>query len=345
LDYIKMKPAETTNPKSAPARRAESVVWLRGVSRYFDNPGFVRALSDVSFEVRRGEVFGLLGPSGSGKSTTIRILAGRLLPSEGKARVFGRPPKRRSARMRVGYLPERRSHDKPRLFASVIGFLRGLLAWRKRPSRSEPADLIPANERHRLLRQVLAKNPDLLLLDEPFSGLDAAGISEMKGLIVEWASRGKTVILASASLGYTRDVCKRFAVYYAGKVEAIGTLDEILETTDAIRLTGPVLPQETAERLLAALRKALSRPGSATESVTSKPQGESPIAAPAVENDQASVLRTIADEVLAPLVGTSRKAISSEFRKHAASAVNHEKLAALSKPAASAGPKEPGKKA
>src|ERR1035438_9350541 len=107
-----MSAAETANPKSELPHQHEPVASMRGVSRYFDQSGFVRALSNVSFEVRRGEVFGLLGPSGSGKSTTIRILAGRLPPSEGKARMFGRPPRRHSARMRVGYLPQRPSHTK-----------------------------------------------------------------------------------------------------------------------------------------------------------------------------------------------------------------------------------------
>src|ERR1017187_10740598 len=125
-----MKPPEIASPNSLPPYRRERVAWMQGVSRYFDKPGFVRALTNVSFEVRRGEVFGLLGPSGSGKSTTLRVLAGRLPPSEGKARVFGRSPRRHSARMRVGYLPQRASHNKSHLLAQVAGFLRDVFMWR-----------------------------------------------------------------------------------------------------------------------------------------------------------------------------------------------------------------------
>ena len=94
------------------------------------------------------------------------------------------------------------------------------------------------------------------------------------------ARRGKTVILTSDSLTHAKDICDRFAVCYAGKIEALGTLDEILATTDAIRVTGPVLPPETAQRVLEALREGLGRPGSAAEPSIPRPPGDSPTAAP-----------------------------------------------------------------
>ena len=158
-----MSPAESANFKSGPPHRRETVAWMRGVSRYVECPGFVRVLTDVSFEVRPGEVFGLLGPSGSGKSTTIRILAGRLSPSEGKAKVFGRSPRRRSVRMRVGYVPQRRSHITSHLLAQAMGFLENLFFGGGRYPRSETSDVMVWNERRSILKQVLARNPDLLL--------------------------------------------------------------------------------------------------------------------------------------------------------------------------------------
>src|SRR2546427_9756970 len=115
------------------------------VSRYFDNPHSVRALTRVSFEVRRGEVFGLLGPSGSGKSTTLRILAGRLSPSEGKARVFGSKPRRHSVKMRVGYLPQRPSHNRSHLLVQALGLLRALWIWRRRRPLREAFDSLRGN--------------------------------------------------------------------------------------------------------------------------------------------------------------------------------------------------------
>src|ERR1035438_8680843 len=334
-----MKPPEIASPNSLPPYRRERVVWMQGVSRYFDKPGFVRALSNVSFEVRRGEVFGLLGPSGSGKSTTIRILAGRLSPSEGKARMFGRPPRRHSARMRVGYLPQRPSHTKSRFLAQVVGFLRDVFIWSTRNPRSTPGDIIPAKERCSVLKQVLLKNPELLLLDEPFATPDATGCAEMRDLIVTLARRGKTVILTSDSLTYAKDVCDRFAVYYAGEIEALGTLNEILATTDAIRVSGPVLPPETAQRVLAALREGLGRPGSGTEPTNPRPQSDSPIAAAAALPEPATLPPT-ADKVLALLVGSPRAAPDA-VREQIASPVNNDRLAALTKPAPTAPPPEP----
>ena len=332
-----MSAAETTNPKSEPPQWREPVASMRGVSRYFDQSGFVRALSNVSFEVRRGEVFGLLGPSGSGKSTVIRILAGRLSPSEGKARVFGRPPRRRAARMRVGYLPQRPSHTKPHRLAQVMDFLRDVFIWRASGLRPKPDDIIPAKIRSSVLKQVLLKNPDLLLLDEPFAALDTAGCAEMRDLIAALAQRGKTIILTSDSLAYAKDVCDWLAVCYAGKIESLGTLDEILATTDAIRMIGPVLPTETAQDVLKALREGLGRPGSAAEPPVPRTWGDSPIAAPAALTEQESVGATAADEVLAPLVG-SPGTVSNAVREQTASAVNNDKLAALTKPAAPAKP-------
>ncbi len=310
---------------------------MRSVSRYFDTPRFVRALTDVSFEVRRGEVFGLLGPSGSGKSTTIRILAGRLSPSEGKARVFGRSPRRHSARGRVGYLPQRLRHNKSHLLAQVVDFLRDLFIWHNRHRRSEPADVTPGNERSSVLKHLLLKNPDLLLLDEPFAALDPAGCAEMRDVIVALARRGKTVILTSDSLTHAKDICGRFAIYYAGHIEALGTLNEIRATTDAIRITGPVLPQETAQRVLEALREGLGLPGSAAEPPIPKPQSGSPTAAPATLPEPATVA-TPTDAVLAPLVGSPQKAASNEVREQIASPVSNDRLTALTKAAPTGAP-------
>ena len=335
-----MKPPENANSKSRPPQRRELAAWMHGVSRYFDQPRFARALTNVSFEVRRGEVLGLLGPNGSGKSTMIRILAGRLSPSEGEARVFGRPPRRLSARRRVGYLPQRPSHTQSHLLAQARGFLRDLFIWRERNPRPETVDLLPENQRRAILKQVLSKNPDLLLLDEPFAALDPAARAEMQDLIVALARRGKTVILTSDSLTCAIDVCDRFAVCYAGKIEALGTLDEILATTDAIRITGPVLPPETAQRVLNALREGLLGRTRAEPSIP-RPQGDSPIAEPAAVPEPASVAAT-ADKALAPVVASPGKEASPAVREEIAAPVNTDKLAALTKPAPTAAPHPPG---
>src|ERR1700757_983997 len=89
---------------SARAARREIVASMQGVSRHFERPSFVSALRRVSFGIHQGEIFGLLRPGDSGKSTILRILAGRLRPSEGKVKVFGRSPRQRSVKARVGFL-------------------------------------------------------------------------------------------------------------------------------------------------------------------------------------------------------------------------------------------------
>ncbi len=117
----------TRREDTTPVNQREPVAFMHGVGRFFDHFGLVRALIDVSFDVRRGEVFGLLGPKGSGKSTTLRILAGRLRPSEGKVKVFARSPRSRRARARIGYLLEPGSRSRPKDSPWLLAFLRELL--------------------------------------------------------------------------------------------------------------------------------------------------------------------------------------------------------------------------
>src|SRR5262249_46989915 len=98
-------------------------------------------------------------------------------------------------------------------------------------------------------------DPDLIILDEPTSGLDPIGCREVKDLILALARRGKTVILSSHLLSDVEDVCDRVVIYYGGKIQAMGTLRELLANPDAVRITTPALPRETMERVLGLIRK------------------------------------------------------------------------------------------
>jgi len=115
------------------------------------------------------------------------------------------------------------------------------------------------------LAQALINDPDLVILDEPTSGLDPIGCREVKDLIVELARRGKTVILSSHLLADVEDVCDRVVIYYGGKIQAMGTLKELLSTPDRLRITMPVLERETLEKVLATIRADLGRKFSETE--------------------------------------------------------------------------------
>jgi ABC-2 type transport system ATP-binding protein len=108
------------------------------------------------------------------------------------------------------------------------------------------------------LAQALINDPDLVILDEPTAGLDPIGCREVKDLIVALAKRGKTVILSSHLLSDVEDVCDRVVIYYGGKIQAQGTLNELLAKPDSLRITTPVLPRETLEKVLAIIRKDIT---------------------------------------------------------------------------------------
>jgi ABC-2 type transport system ATP-binding protein len=105
------------------------------------------------------------------------------------------------------------------------------------------------------LAQALINDPDLVLLDEPTSGLDPIGCREMKDLILALAGRGKTVILSSHLLADVEDVCDRVIILYGGKIQAMGTLKELLSEPDTLRITTPLLRRETLERVLEMIRR------------------------------------------------------------------------------------------
>ena len=328
-----MSPAESATSKAVPPPRRELVAWMRGVSRYGYNPHFVRALTDVSFEVRRGDVFGLLGPAGSGKSTVIRILAGRLSPSEGKARVFGHSPWRLSTRARVGYLPQNPIHARSRFLLKALGLLSDLF----RPQKGNAGQPnVPAEfagkERHVLLMQALLKNPDLVLLDEPFAGLDLGGCNETKRLIRALAQQGRTVILSSGSLAFTKDICDRVAVLSQGQIAATGTLEQLLATTAGLRHLVGLLPQPTAERVLEMIRHDMGTRGSPSNTPLQAPERNPPGVSMEPAADAPDNPQTAADATLVPLL----KAVASDPGRanEFGSTVNHEMLAALAKSAA-----------
>src|SRR5213079_1288173 len=108
------------------------------------------------------------------------------------------------------------------------------------------------------LAQALINDPDLVILDEPTSGLDPIGCREVKDLILALARRGKTVILSSHLLADVEDVCDRVVIYYGGKIQAMGTLKELLATPDEVRITSPILPRATMDRVLETIRRDVS---------------------------------------------------------------------------------------
>jgi ABC-2 type transport system ATP-binding protein len=265
----------TTPASSTDGTEREIIISVRGLTKVFKDfwgRPKARAVDNVDFQVRRGEVFGLLGPNGSGKSTTVKLLLGLLYPTKGHIEVFGHSPRHVATKSRIGYLPEEsylyrylNSHETLDFFGNLFQ-----LPGTDRNSRSEQllemvglgqartravGEFSKGMQRRIGLAQALINDPDLVILDEPTSGLDPIGCREVKDLILALARRGKTVILSSHLLSDVEDVCDRVVIYYGGKIQAMGTLGELLAKPDAVRITTPALPRETMERVLQIIRK------------------------------------------------------------------------------------------
>jgi ABC-2 type transport system ATP-binding protein len=253
----------------------ETVISVRGLTKVFKDfwgRPKARAVDNVDFEVRRGEVFGLLGPNGSGKSTTVKLILGLLYPTKGHIEVFDHSPRHVATKARIGYLPEESYLYRYLNSRETLDFFGNLFQLPKgdRDNRAEQllemvglsqtrmravGEFSKGMQRRIGLAQALINDPDLVILDEPTSGLDPIGCREVKDLILALARRGKTVILSSHLLSDVEDVCDRVVIYYGGKIQAMGTLKELLAKPDAVRITTPALPRETMERILGIIRK------------------------------------------------------------------------------------------
>src|SRR5437899_5816418 len=217
------------NPQSATRRTqpAETIVAVRGLTKIFKDfwgRPKARAVDNVDFEVRRGEVFGLLGPNGSGKSTTVKLMLGLLHPTRGQIQVFVRSPRHVATKARIGYLPEESYLYRYLNCRETLDFFGNLFDLPKGECRNRAEQLLEmvglsqahlravgefskGMQRRIGLAQALINDPDLIILDEPTSGLDPIGCREVKDLILALARRGKTVILSSHLLSDVEDVC------------------------------------------------------------------------------------------------------------------------------------------
>jgi len=236
----------------APEAASEPVVRVRDLEKTF-RIGFFRkrieAVRGVDFEVRKGEVFGLLGPNGAGKTTTLKMLLGLIFPTAGDARLFGGRPGDRSVMARLGYLPENPyvySYLKPLEFLDLCGRLNGLAASQRRKRSLEMVERVGlghATDRpigkfskgmtQRIgLAQALLHDPELLILDEPMSGLDPIGRKQVRELLVEERARGKTLIFTSHILSDVERICDRVVILRNGKVTHRGALKDLLRSED-----------------------------------------------------------------------------------------------------------------
>jgi ABC-2 type transport system ATP-binding protein len=205
----------------------------------------VEALKDVSFSVGAGEVFGFLGPNGAGKSTTIKILMGLISPTSGNACLMGHDVRSTVSRKHVGYLPENPAfYDfltarEYLLFAGKTFGMKDSLLLEKTDNVLKRLDLGEAGDRplrgyskgmvQRLgLAQALLHDPEVLILDEPMSGLDPVGRALMKEIILDLKAKGKSVFFSTHITSDVETVCDRVGIIVNGTLQRVEFVDSIL---------------------------------------------------------------------------------------------------------------------
>ena len=225
----------------------------------------VRAVEGLDLDILPGEVFGLLGPNGSGKTTTIKLMLGLLWPTEGSITVLGSPAGDVAAKARIGFLPEESYLYRFLNADETLDFVGRLFDMPKALRRERADKLIEQvglkDARHRSLReyskgmsrrvglaQALMNDPDLIILDEPTTGLDPVGTREMKDLILRLRSEGKTVLLSSHLLADVEDVCDRIAILHYGKLKSLGPVGELLSSRELTQfVVGGLAGEDAAE--------------------------------------------------------------------------------------------------
>jgi ABC-2 type transport system ATP-binding protein len=246
---------------------------LRGVTKRF--AGTV-AVDNVSYSARAGEVSGYLGPNGSGKSTTIKMITGLIEMTSGEILFEGERIHRDliAYKQRMGYVPEE-PHLYPHLtgleYLVMVGQLRGLprkptaerinellRLFGLRGDRHAPISAYSKGMRQKvLLSAALLHNPDLILLDEPFSGLDVASALVMRSLIQELAARGKVVLLSSHELETVERVCSHVVILHRGKIVADDSIER-LRTLMALPTLEDIFSQLAVEQDTAAISREIA---------------------------------------------------------------------------------------
>jgi len=226
----------------------------------------VVAVDNLDLKVRYNEVFGLLGPNGSGKTTTIKLLLSLLHPTKGRALVLGGDSREPKITARIGFLPEESylyRYLSARETLDFYGRLFGLNAKLRKMRIEALLEMVGLQAMaHRAvgtfskgmarrigLAQALINDPELLILDEPTTGLDPIGTRQIKDLIKQLADRGKTVLLCSHLLADVEDVCDRIAILYGGRLQSQGRVAALLERADKKQITTGALSADAIEKI------------------------------------------------------------------------------------------------
>jgi ABC-2 type transport system ATP-binding protein len=244
----------------------------------------VLAVKNLSLDVEPGQVYGLLGPNGSGKSTTMKIVLGLVPPTSGTTQIFGRDSSMVDSREDVGFLPEN-----PYFYKYLTGFetlmfygkICGLRGAKLKDRAGELLKLVSLeNARDRRLggyskgmlqriglAQALVQEPRLLVLDEPTAGVDPAGSREIHDLILDFKSRGITILLCSHLLGQVQEICDRIGILHRGVLVREGKLEDLISIENQTEL----ILENTSPELLGEIQ-ALVNKSNARVVETRKPQ-------------------------------------------------------------------------
>ncbi|WP_455900630.1 ABC transporter ATP-binding protein [Rhodococcus gordoniae] len=224
------------------------------------------ALDGVSFEVRPGELFGFVGSNGAGKTTTMRIALGVLAADAGEVRIDGRPVDL-EMRRNIGYMPEERGLYPKMKVGKQLAYLARLHGlskteateavqrWTERLGIAERlGDTVDAlslgNQQRVQLAAALVHDPKVLVLDEPFSGLDPVAVDVMSDVLVEKAKEGVPVVFSSHQLDLVQRLCDRVGIIGAGRMRAVGTVDDLRAGGDALLVVhAPQAPRGWADGL------------------------------------------------------------------------------------------------
>jgi len=205
----------------------------------------VKALTDLSLEVKRGEVFGFLGPNGAGKTTTFKLLVGLLHPTRGKIFLWEEDHYKIELKSKIGFLPESPyfyNYLKAKEYLHLCGQLYGITFKKRQHKVDSLLELVGLKDHKNALiktyskgmlqrlglAQALINDPELLILDEPMSGLDPLGRKEVRDIILELKAQGKTIIFSTHILSDVETVCDRVGIIIMGKLSDCGPIENLL---------------------------------------------------------------------------------------------------------------------
>ena len=207
----------------------------------------VVALEGLNLDIHHGEIFGFVGPNGAGKSTTIKLIMNLIFPTRGRVRIMGLEASHPAARRKVGYLPENPSfydHLTGEEFLLFAGALVGMKGKPLRNKAQELLELVGLDQAKKMrirkyskgmmqrlgIAQALIGNPQLIIMDEPMSGLDPLGRTEVVRLILTLKEQGKTVFFSSHILHDVETICDRVGILVKGRLTYLGSLSQLSET-------------------------------------------------------------------------------------------------------------------